>query len=186
MNSAIDVITWLGGNCCVPSACRNRPSTTMIRTKQVVISRIAGARLTTVSSSITCSVEARPCGTGPILRAADVRQAGATRRCDRVGLRERRHRRQQASTTCRRASASDQRLCAGGLTHVRHLRDRRRTRRSARRCRASIRGASLPRNPSGAGFVRRAGGRPGRIRRSSCLAIAAGRGRRGGRFRPGR
>ena len=62
MNSAIDVITWLGGNCCVPSACRNRPSTTMIRTKLVVISRIAGARLTTVSSSITCSVEASPCG----------------------------------------------------------------------------------------------------------------------------
>src|SRR5262245_34851365 len=34
----------------------------MIRTKQVVISRIAGARLITVSSSITCSVEASPCG----------------------------------------------------------------------------------------------------------------------------
>ena len=62
MNSAIDVITWLGGNCCVPSACRNRPSTTMIRTKPVVISRMAGARLTTVSSSMTCSVDARPCG----------------------------------------------------------------------------------------------------------------------------
>ncbi len=62
MNRAIDVITWLGGNCCVPSACRNRPSTTMIRTKPVVISKMAGARLTTVSSSITCSVEASPCG----------------------------------------------------------------------------------------------------------------------------
>ncbi len=62
MNSAIDVITWLGGNCCVPSACRNRPNTTMIRTKLVVISRIAGARLITVNSSITCSVEASPSG----------------------------------------------------------------------------------------------------------------------------
>ena len=62
MNRRIDVITWLGGNCCVPSACRNRPSTTMIRTKPVVISRMAGARLTTVSSSMICSVEASPCG----------------------------------------------------------------------------------------------------------------------------
>ena len=62
MNSAIDVITWLGGSCCVPRACRRRPSTTMIRTKLVVISRIAGARLTTVSSSITCSVELMPPG----------------------------------------------------------------------------------------------------------------------------
>ena len=24
MNSAIDVMTWLGGNCCVPSACRKQ------------------------------------------------------------------------------------------------------------------------------------------------------------------
>jgi len=34
----------------------------MIRTKPVVISKIAGARLTTVSSSMICNVEANPCG----------------------------------------------------------------------------------------------------------------------------
>ena len=62
MNIAIDVITWLGGNCCVPSACRSRPITTMMRTKLVVISRIAGARLTTVSSSITWMLELIPSG----------------------------------------------------------------------------------------------------------------------------
>ena len=38
--SEIDVSTWLGGNCCVPIACRSKPSTTMIRTKHVVISSI--------------------------------------------------------------------------------------------------------------------------------------------------
>ena len=54
--------TWLGGNCCVPNACRNKPKTTRIRTKHVVISRIDGARLTTVNSSITCSDELRPSG----------------------------------------------------------------------------------------------------------------------------
>ena len=88
MNSAIDVITWLGGNCCVPSACRNRPSTTMIRTKLVVISRMAGARLTTVSSSITCSVEASPCGLVQSCGPADA--CGKQRRGRRFGLRERR------------------------------------------------------------------------------------------------
>src|SRR5688572_7034640 len=34
----------------------------MIRTKQVVISRIAGARLTTVNKSITCKAELSPSG----------------------------------------------------------------------------------------------------------------------------
>ena len=62
MNMASEVITWLGGSCCVPSACRNMLSTTTTRTKQVVINRIAGARLSTVSSSITWIVELSPSG----------------------------------------------------------------------------------------------------------------------------
>ena len=63
-------MTWLGGSCCVPIACRSRLSTTMMRTKQVVISRIAGARLRTVSNSITCSVELNPSGLAQALGPA--------------------------------------------------------------------------------------------------------------------
>ncbi len=62
MNIASDVITWLGGSDCVPSACRNMLKTTITRTKQVVIRRMAGARLSTVSSSITWIVALRPSG----------------------------------------------------------------------------------------------------------------------------
>ena len=47
MNRASAVTTWLGGTACVPRAWRSSPRTTMIRTKHVVISRIAGARLKT-------------------------------------------------------------------------------------------------------------------------------------------
>ena len=61
-NSASVVMTCVGGRFCVPIACRNRLSTTTMRTKQVVISSTAGARLSTVSSSITCSVELSPSG----------------------------------------------------------------------------------------------------------------------------
>ena len=61
-NSAIEVITCDGGNCCVPSACRSKPSTTMMRMKQVVIISTAGARLMTVSSSITWMADVSPSG----------------------------------------------------------------------------------------------------------------------------
>ena len=62
MNMASEMSTWLGGSDWVPSACRNMLSTTTTRTKQVVIKRIAGARLSTVSSSITWIVELSPSG----------------------------------------------------------------------------------------------------------------------------
>jgi hypothetical protein len=45
------MITWLGGKPCVPSACRSNPSTITIRVKHVHNTRIAGARLSTVSKS---------------------------------------------------------------------------------------------------------------------------------------
>ncbi len=61
-NRANEVITWLGGSCCVPMAWRRSPKTTTIRTKQVVIKRTAGARLSTVRRSITWSVELSPSG----------------------------------------------------------------------------------------------------------------------------
>src|SRR3569623_1676060 len=61
-NKPTDVITWLGGSCCVPKACRKSPSTITIRMKLVVISSTAGARLRTVSSSITWMVEVSPSG----------------------------------------------------------------------------------------------------------------------------
>ena len=53
MNIASDVITWLGGSCWAPSAWRSKPSTTTMRTKLVVINRIAGARLITDISKTT-------------------------------------------------------------------------------------------------------------------------------------
>ena len=61
-NSDNVVITWLGGSCCVPIACRSKLSTTTIRTKHVVINNMAGARLSTVKSSITWIVELSPSG----------------------------------------------------------------------------------------------------------------------------
>ena len=61
-NSASVVMTCVGGRFCVPMACRSRLSTTTMRTKQVVISSAAGARLSTVNSSITCNVELSPSG----------------------------------------------------------------------------------------------------------------------------
>jgi hypothetical protein len=74
MNRANEVITWLGGRVCVPIAWRKRLSTTTTRTKQVVISRMAGARLSTVNRSITCRAELRPSGlahcSGPPARPA--------------------------------------------------------------------------------------------------------------------
>src|SRR4029077_10151578 len=74
INMASVVMTWLGGSCCVPIACRKSPSTTTIRTKLVVINKMAGARLSTVSSSMTCSVELSFCGlvhdSGPPRRAS--------------------------------------------------------------------------------------------------------------------
>ncbi len=73
MNIASEVMTWFGGSDCVPSACRNMLKTTITRTKQVVIKRMAGARLSTVSSSTTWIVALRPSGlahfSGPPLKS---------------------------------------------------------------------------------------------------------------------
>ena len=54
--------TWFGGSCCVPSACRRRLVTIINRMKQVVMIRIEGARLKTVSTTIRLIVELRPPG----------------------------------------------------------------------------------------------------------------------------
>ena len=43
--------TMLGGVGCVPSALRRNDSTTMMRVNEVTVMRIAGARLSTVSST---------------------------------------------------------------------------------------------------------------------------------------
>ncbi len=65
--------TWFGGSVCVPRACRNMLRTTATRTKQVVIKRIAGAKLSTVSRSITWIVELSPSGlthfSGPAVKS---------------------------------------------------------------------------------------------------------------------
>ena len=41
----------LGGVCCVPSALRRNDSTTMMRVNEVIITRIDGASVSTVSSA---------------------------------------------------------------------------------------------------------------------------------------
>ena len=50
--------TWLGGTFCVDIAFRKKPMTTTIRTKEVVIIKIAGAIDKIVKSAITCNVDA--------------------------------------------------------------------------------------------------------------------------------
>src|SRR3989304_554616 len=49
--SAIPMSTGLGGVCCIPSACRMKASTITIRVKEVIITRIEGASVSTVSSA---------------------------------------------------------------------------------------------------------------------------------------
>src|SRR5487761_1682879 len=61
-NNEIEVITWLGGSCWVPSAWRSKLITTMMRMKLVVISNTAGAMLSTVRVSMICSDEVSPSG----------------------------------------------------------------------------------------------------------------------------
>ncbi len=62
MNSASPAITWFGGMVCVPIACRRKCITTMIRTKDVSVISIEGARERIVSRIIilmpvlTCAV----------------------------------------------------------------------------------------------------------------------------------
>ena len=56
INNASDVMTWVEGSVCNPKAARSRPRTTTIRTKQVVIKTIAGARLTAPNNNTVCNV----------------------------------------------------------------------------------------------------------------------------------
>src|SRR5262245_39496828 len=56
MNSDRPMRTWLGGNCCVPTAWRSRERTMMIRVKLVIISRMAGARERTVRKTTSWRV----------------------------------------------------------------------------------------------------------------------------------
>ena len=44
-------MTWLGGEVCVPSAWRNSESTMMMRVKAVIMSRIAGRKVSAVRKS---------------------------------------------------------------------------------------------------------------------------------------
>src|SRR3954467_4953163 len=54
MNIDSPIRIWLGGSDCVPSACRSSDRTMMIRVKLVIMIRIAGARLRTVSRMMIC------------------------------------------------------------------------------------------------------------------------------------
>ena len=70
MKMASDVRTWLGGNCCVPNACRSKPSTTTMRTKLVVISRIAGRQAEHGQQQHHLKRRAHALGTSPRVRPA--------------------------------------------------------------------------------------------------------------------
>ena len=50
-NSARPTSTWLGGDVCVPSACRSSDSTMMMRVNPVIISSAAGMKVSAVSVS---------------------------------------------------------------------------------------------------------------------------------------
>ena len=52
-NNAMPTRTWLGGDCWVAMAWRRNPNTTMMRVKEVVMTRIAGASEMTVTRSTT-------------------------------------------------------------------------------------------------------------------------------------
>ncbi|MNQ81664.1 hypothetical protein D3C85_966960 [compost metagenome] len=54
-NRASDTSTALGGDCCMPSAVRSRDSTTMMRTKLVVMMTMEGASDSTVISPTSCT-----------------------------------------------------------------------------------------------------------------------------------
>ncbi|MNT11534.1 hypothetical protein D3C72_1464210 [compost metagenome] len=54
-NRASDTSTAFGGDCCMPRAVRSRDSTTMIRTKLVVMMTMDGASDSTVISPTSCT-----------------------------------------------------------------------------------------------------------------------------------
>src|SRR5438874_10910993 len=54
MKSAKPTRIWLGGNCCVPMACRSNASTITMRVKLVIMIKIAGASDKTVSKMMSC------------------------------------------------------------------------------------------------------------------------------------
>ncbi len=54
-NSASPSITWFGGADGVPSALRSRPSTMMMRVKLVIISSMAGRKVSEVNSTSVCT-----------------------------------------------------------------------------------------------------------------------------------
>ena len=75
--------TWLEGVWAVPMPWRTKPRTMMIRVKQVVVSRMVGAMVRTVSSSTACRVELRagPWGVLPKSTVTVGRLAGACWAC---------------------------------------------------------------------------------------------------------
>ena len=165
-NSAMPTSTWLGGIEGVPSAFRTKPSTMMIRVKLVIMIRIDGARLSTVSSARSWSeVETSP--SLPLRsRLMPAGAAEATAGQSDAGERHDQRREQEAAA---------QPAAAAGARRRRQGRDdplaqgRQGARRPGRRQRDHSAGSSW-----------RAGARRG-WRRS-----AAGRGRRRARGRPWR
>ena len=59
-NSASPISTWLGGDCCRPSAWRRIDSTTRIRVKLVIISSRPGRMVSSPMMSRSCNDMLRP------------------------------------------------------------------------------------------------------------------------------
>src|ERR1044071_8245762 len=85
MNRASPMVTWGGGRFWVPRAWRTRARTTTMRTKQVVMRMIDGARASTVRRIITLMTVERPRGwesevmedwPGRALAASAMRESG--------------------------------------------------------------------------------------------------------------
>ena len=103
--------TMLGGVVCVPSALRRNDSTTMMRVNEVTVMRIAGARLSTVSSTSSWTmrpVEEPPspprssvsvCASAGAARERQQQRRRAPRAAQPCGLHRARRRRSSAGET---------------------------------------------------------------------------------------
>ncbi|MNT13827.1 hypothetical protein D3C72_1488080 [compost metagenome] len=92
-NRASDTSTALGGDCCMPSAVRSRDSTTMMRTKLVVMMTMDGASDSTVISPTSCTTRwVRPAPVPRSILMADPPAAAWAASCARAPRGQTRHR----------------------------------------------------------------------------------------------
>ncbi|MNV12650.1 hypothetical protein D3C71_1032610 [compost metagenome] len=92
-NRARDTRTALGGDCCMPRAVRSKESTTMIRTKLVVMMTMEGASDRTVISPTSCTTRwVRPAPVPRSMLMADPFWAACAASCASAPRGQTRHR----------------------------------------------------------------------------------------------